>query len=194
MAGLKFQSFGAATMPLSKIVIDTDLDITPYNATLGDVIAGDITAGNINTTDIQCRDILSRKIEPDVVATASNTIKQTFANPGPKIGTAWQTVMTIPIPDGYLAGASVRVKFNLKALVGGTFLAYGRVVVGSYISPEHSANETPVAISEDVSIGDDPIQIQGRGSLGGYYYEITDIAIACDETPGVILKPITWSV
>lgn len=30
MAGLKFSSFGAATMPLSKIVVDATLDLTPY--------------------------------------------------------------------------------------------------------------------------------------------------------------------
>lgn len=30
MAGLKFSSFGAATVPLSKIVVDKDLDMGPY--------------------------------------------------------------------------------------------------------------------------------------------------------------------
>lgn len=33
MAGLKFSSFGAATMPLSKIIPDKDFDIRPYGIT-----------------------------------------------------------------------------------------------------------------------------------------------------------------
>ena len=42
MAGLKFQSFGAATMPLSKVVVDTDLDLKPNDLIVNDIVATSI--------------------------------------------------------------------------------------------------------------------------------------------------------
>jgi len=50
MAGLKFSSFGAATMPLSKIVVDGDLDLRPYDIIAENALTNLIVDADLDLT------------------------------------------------------------------------------------------------------------------------------------------------
>ena len=79
MAGLKFSSFGAATMPLSKIVVDGDLHLAPYDATAENLIAktvkGAYDPSNWQTISLPWPDdttpsvLISGQVAPDTIPT-----------------------------------------------------------------------------------------------------------------------------
>lgn len=201
MAGVKFQSFGAATIPLSKVVIDNDLLLYPHNATFGNVAAKDLTiedlsGKNVSVDDITCRDIVGRKATLNVIATPADTQKQLFAGPYHLPAYSWGTVITLPIPDGYLPTSGIRLKFKLTAVaLGTTYTAYAQVFMGRYSSPVYSAAyNTSIDVSLDLTIGNDPILIKGYSTTYTSDGQITNLIIACDEKPGVVVKPITWQV
>lgn len=193
MAGLKFSSFGAATMPLSKIVVDTDLGLAPYNANIGDVVAENITAATLDTTDISCRDIFSRQVETYAIAVPSDTVKKAYPDTFGTYLTSWQTAKIIPIPTGYTSPSSVRVKFTLTPSYY-SVKAYGRVMCGTYTSPEYVTPAGSAAtFSADVPIDDGTtITIQIRSSAQGYTVTIQDISISCDHQIAIRPKSIKW--
>ena len=198
MAGLKFSSFGAATMLLSKIVVDTDLGLAPYNANIGDVVAENITAATLDTTDISCRDIscrdiFSRQVETYAIAVPSDTVKKAYPDTFGTYQSSWQTAKIISIPTGYTSPSSVRLKFTLTPSYY-SVKAYGRVMCGTYTSPEYATPDgTAATFSADVPIDDGTtITIQIRSNAQGYTVTIQDISISCDHQIAIRPKSITW--
>lgn len=185
-------------MPLSKIVMDTNFNLAPYNAIIGDIEAEDIVASSLDTgdiiaLDISCRDVTAKQIGLGVIASPSDAAKKTLPVTYEVMGNAWRGAVTISVPPGYVSPSNVRVKFTLTSSASNV-TAYARILAGSYTSPEFSGGySTPTNVSHDISIDTaSSIIIQGRSTLPNGWARISNVVIACDENAAVITPIITW--
>lgn len=180
-------------MPLSKILVDTNFNLAPYNAIIGDIEAEDIVAISLDTGDISCRDVTARQIMPGAIASPSDTAKKTLPGTYQVMGNAWKVAVTISVPPGYVSPSNVRVKFRLASSASNV-TAYARILAGSYTSPKFSGGyTTPTDVSHDISIDTaSSIIIQGHSTLPNGAALISNVVIACDENPAVITPIITW--
>ena len=104
MTGLRFSSFGAATMPLSKIVIDKELDMRPYS------IKAQYRPEEWATEELDWGDTAPSDYSPEVVwaATSSNPSYTVFTNSG----TGAKYRVKIRVDTGTYAVTSITIKVD----------------------------------------------------------------------------------
>ena len=180
-------------MPLSKIVMDTNFNLAPYNAIIGDIVAASLDTNDITALGISCREVTAKQIGVGVIAAPSDAAKKTLPGTYEVMGTAWKAAVTIPVPPEYVSPSNVRVKFTVASSASNV-TAYARILAGSYTSPEFSGGYTTTTdVSHDISIDTaSSIIIQAHSNLPNGMAVISNVVIACDENPAVVTPIITW--
>lgn len=128
MASLRFSSFGAATMPLSKIVIDKTLDMGDY-ALVGKNIVGPYRPYTWETepfpyNDRSSRNVVEGVIDRRVFADEALVGRWTCDSPNPCYVRA-----IIPIHAGWYDAKNVRIAIN-----GVTVYSTGKVTAGKTVN------------------------------------------------------------
>ena len=146
MTGLRFSSFGAATMPLSKIVIDKELDMRPYP------IKAQYRPEEWATETLEWGDTAPSDYSPEVEQAAKNGVDyEVFTNSGP--GAKYR--VKVRLGSNTYAANSITIKVD-----GVTVATTGSVRVGeTYESPAFG-----------VETGQTVVMTVGTGSITRTYH------------------------
>jgi len=101
--GFKFASFGAATVPLSKIIVDKDLDMGPY------AIKGVYRPEEWSTEELDWGDTAPSEYSPEVELTAisGGTDCTLFTNTGP--GAKYRVKVYVPASSWAVKSVTIKV-------------------------------------------------------------------------------------